>query len=164
MLQILDPKSKATLLGRLFERHNVKLSRKEQLEYTAMLEGARNWPHLVAEREQLGQPTAVSVEAAPKSPVAARAGATVEVDPNSRYLVSDGWGHCFVGSKETLLRFVFDRQTDNFVACDAFVGGRWEACHRSERADLRESLEDNNVFENPQDSGCVEEVAEVPEW
>ncbi|KWU19049.1 hypothetical protein [Burkholderia cenocepacia] len=176
MLQNLELKDKATLLGRLFERHNVTLPRKMQLEYVAMLEGARNWPHLVAELQQpttppaageqaplvLFSPSAPAMHAVPSIPDIAAVQAE-DVDPAKRYLVCDGWAHCFVGSKESVLRFVIDLSTRQFVRCDALVRSKWEACDPSEKKDVMESLHDNDVFETVEDWAMTLTDA-VPEW
>ena len=55
MIETPSLKSKATRLGKLFEKHGIKLSRKEQLEYIAHLEGAANWAHIAAEHPELSR-------------------------------------------------------------------------------------------------------------
>jgi hypothetical protein len=79
-----------------------------------------------------------------------------------RYLVADHWGHCFVGSKETIVSFVFDMEANRVT--HMLVGG--ELAHRDEMADVTDSLLNANedVFDNPEEYGSVGYDDELPDW
>lgn len=71
MIETPPLKSKATRLGKLFEKHGIKLSRKEQLEYVAHLEGAANWAHLAAEHPEPSLKSQVAARTSAKEAVLA---------------------------------------------------------------------------------------------
>lgn len=82
------------------------------------------------------------------------------------YIVQAGWGHCFVGSGETIVRWVFDRQANALVAGQRKTAMGWEDLSRIELEDLNESVVEVNAFAiTPADTGFEGEVTEVlPDW
>lgn len=233
MLNTVSMKSKATLLGKVFRAHGVTLSRKEQLDTLAQLEGARNWAHYCAEANKASTRTAAGApetlvplqklllehyargefswltdtseaqgvgdmllpyllseakdaaqEPHPEHALAeALEQASRELENLSasfgdiataaadnvapcRYIVSEGWGHCFVGSKESTVRFVYDRRLNRLIECQVHVGGaRFEACSAAETEDVFDSVARTNaVFEAPDDWFDVYQTNELPTW
>jgi hypothetical protein len=81
----------------------------------------------------------------------------------SRVLVSDAWMHCFVGSRETLVRWAYDPRTDHLVS-QANNGGHWEPLHPEEQADLRAELVDNEVLTSPFEQEDVTLSQKWPIW
>jgi hypothetical protein len=86
-------------------------------------------------------------------------------DPDSpeyaRYLVAGSWGHCFVGSKEPMVSFVFDRKVKHITYM--LVGD--ELAHRDEMADVEDSLLNANeeALDDPKGWG-LEEMDQLPPW
>lgn len=82
-----------------------------------------------------------------------------------KYLVAEHWGHCFVGSKESTVRWVLEIGIG--VICGQVLhGSRWEDMHRSEIADMQEEIDDNSIVENwtSEHEGSIEMVSELPAW
>lgn len=78
-------------------------------------------------------------------------------------MVSDAWMHCFVGSRETLVRWAYDPRADRLVG-QANNGGHWETLHPDELADLRAELDDNAVLVSPFAEEEVQITREWPAW
>lgn len=66
-----------------------------------------------------------------------------------RFLVSEGWGHIFVGQREDTTRWVYDRAANAFVDAQVMNGatGAWTTLDEAARADLLGSLGDNELLE-----------------
>ena len=78
-----------------------------------------------------------------------------------RWLVSNEWEHCFVGSKATRTRWAVDLETAEMVHAQSFGDIKWSDLHRDEIADLRESVMDvNEVRLNPEAHGA--ELRDLP--
>lgn len=82
------------------------------------------------------------------------------------YIVQAGWGHCFVGSNETIVRWVFDRRENALVAGQRKTPMGWEDLSRSELEDVSESVVEVNAFAiTPEDESFEGEVTDVlPDW
>lgn len=78
-------------------------------------------------------------------------------------LVINEWGHCFVGSHETTVRWVFDITAKRVIAGDARHSGRWEMLSSSEMEDITESILDNNMAEEFADYN-IEKCEAPPFW
>lgn len=81
----------------------------------------------------------------------------------SSFLISDAWMHCFVGTRETRVRWAYDPTADRLVA-QAANGPGWETLHPRELADLREGLTDNDAFTRPTDFEEITSTATWPAW
>lgn len=83
------------------------------------------------------------------------------------YMKADNWGHCFIGSRETIVRWVcsIDDQGDVTVIAGQCSDGRggWEDMNRSEMKDVEESIIDNNLVDDFPGYG-LEMVSELPDW
>lgn len=82
-----------------------------------------------------------------------------------KYLVAENWGHCFVGSKESTVRWVLEIGV-GVIAGQVLNGGRWHDMHRSEIADMQEEIDDNNIVEMyaTEHSGEIVLTEELPDW
>jgi hypothetical protein len=70
-----------------------------------------------------------------------------------RYLRSDGWGHIFSGRRESTTRWILDRVKGELIAAQVesgFASSTWLDLNAAERADLLESLNDNQVADDPE--------------
>ena len=83
-----------------------------------------------------------------------------------RYVIAEGWGHIFSGTSETMTRWAYDRVEEKLAAAE-FKGGpggsKWVAMNGADRADLTESIQDNDADSNPGDFGLAESD-DVPQW
>lgn len=82
-----------------------------------------------------------------------------------KYLVAEEWGHCFVGSKESTVRWVLEIGV-GVIAGQVLNRGKWEDMHRSEIADMQEEIDDNSIVDVWQaDFGdSITMVIELPDW
>lgn len=82
-----------------------------------------------------------------------------------KYLVAEHWGHCFVGSKESTVRWVLEIGV-GVIAGQVRRGSRWDDMHRSEIVDIQEEIDDNSVVEHWQTEheGSIVMTTELPEW
>lgn len=88
-------------------------------------------------------------------------------DLSNQYMEAENWVHCFVGSKETNVRWVcsIDGQGDVKVVAGQCSNGRggWEDMSVSEMRDVQESIIDNNLVEEFSDFG-LQMTSSLPEW
>jgi hypothetical protein len=86
-------------------------------------------------------------------------------DQQNRYIVAEGWGHCFVGSAESEVDFVYDTLIDRIIYMRLRRSLGYERAHHSEIADVEDSVKNANehVLENPEDEG-LEVSDELPDW
>jgi hypothetical protein len=86
-------------------------------------------------------------------------------DQQNRYIVAEGWGHCFAGSSESEVDFVYDTQIERIVYMRLRRSLGYERAHHSEIADVEDSVKNANehVLENPEDEG-FEVSDELPDW
>jgi hypothetical protein len=84
-----------------------------------------------------------------------------------KYLKVESWGHCFVGSKESTVRWVcsIDELGDPTVIAGQCLNGmgKWEEMSRSEMADVQESIVDNDLVSDFLDYG-LEWTEKLPDW
>lgn len=83
-----------------------------------------------------------------------------------RYLVSEGWGHIFVGNHESATRWVLDRATEKLVAADVYqaLGSSWAPLSAEHVKDLLDSLiHANDILRDFQDFD-VEASNGIPRW
>ena len=80
-----------------------------------------------------------------------------------KYLVSDSYGHCFVGSKESITRWAMDLERGILVHAQVSVGHRWERLHTEELDDLLGDLRVNEVRSDPSSFGAAWQN-ELPSW
>ncbi len=140
------PSSKAILLGKLFKHHGITLTDAERRSYADYLRCAKDWPAIMEKLENARRFN---------TPIR-------EVPLEERYLVCEGWPHCFVGSQESIVRFVIDRTTDEFVCCDVDTGG-WEPCDKRERDHVFGDLECNDALNEPEEWE-LELTGDLPDW
>lgn len=86
-----------------------------------------------------------------------------------KYLVSEGWPHCFVGSQESLTQWVLDLGTRKLVCGFLRYGARWESLDGFELLDLQEDIENNVLREidhGPFDAEYIRliETNSLPDW
>ena len=62
------------------------------------------------------------------------------------YLLAENWGHCFVGSKESTVRWLLEIGV-GVIAGQVLNGNRWEDMHRAEIADMQEEIDDNMIVD-----------------
>jgi len=79
-----------------------------------------------------------------------------------RYLVCDHWGHIFVAGEEAT-RWVLDRLSGQLASAQAQNGARWVDLSAAARADLLESLQDNDVEANLE-AFAVTSTDALPDW
>lgn len=82
-----------------------------------------------------------------------------------RYLIAECWGHCFVGSHNTDVNFVYDYQLGRVTHMTLSRALGDEPAHRDEMADVTDSLKNANedALDNPEDWG-LEVSNELPDW
>lgn len=94
------------------------------------------------------------------------------------YITSEGWSHIFSGQHESTTRWVYQLDTDTagteheesisaMVAGQILVNGVWSDMDKAELADLRESIEDNDLpsdYDKPDWADEVSLITELPEW
>jgi len=118
----------------------------------------------LVEIKDLAAALAELVQAAPAGEATLAAAAAVVKSIETivpRWLVSDEYGHCFVGSKETRTRWAVDLETGKMVYAQSFGETKWSDLHRDEVEDLREDVMDvNEVRLSPEDFGAV--LRDVP--
>lgn len=88
---------------------------------------------------------------------------------SARYLVSDRWGHVFVGTQENITRWVYDRQEDKLLLAQVW-GAPWAAWWQiniEQQADLLDSLADNDLLGEEIEPGALCDAYlcdTLPEW
>ena len=82
----------------------------------------------------------------------------------ARFLCADHWTHCFVGSQESCVRWVYDTGKGDLVACQIQVHGCWLVLSESERFDVREMLYDNSVLDAETEPLGAVWTDETPAW
>lgn len=80
----------------------------------------------------------------------------MEVEEIRRYLVSPAWSHIFVGTREELTRWVYDRATRTLVFAQVKDGTDWINMEAWPTADLLESIHDNEVSLQPDEFDVLE--------
>lgn len=82
-----------------------------------------------------------------------------------RFLSSDGYQHCFVGSRAVCTRWVMDLDSGELVVAEvqADDGVGWRRLHRDEVSDLLGDVQENGVRECPEDFDAKLHD-EMPEW
>jgi hypothetical protein len=85
-----------------------------------------------------------------------------------RFLVSEGWGHFFVGNAESMTRWVLDRLTEKLayaeVAGIGLKSSTWCPLSAANKDDLRESLVEANDILRDFGNFDVEELDTLPQW
>lgn len=81
----------------------------------------------------------------------------------SKYLVSPGWGHIFVGTREETTRWIYDTSTESLVSAQVLNGSTWNDLEPALVADLLEDIHDNDAVESAVDFGLVESKT-LPSW
>lgn len=85
-----------------------------------------------------------------------------------RFLVSEGWGHFFVGNTESTTRWVLDRLTEKLAYAEVAGTGpkssTWYPLSAAKKDDLRESLVQANDILRDLGNFEVEELDRLPEW
>ena len=85
-----------------------------------------------------------------------------------RFLVSDGWGHFFVGNTESMTRWVLDRLTEKLayaeVAGTGLKSSTWYSLSTANKDDLLKSLLQANDILRDFGNFEVEELDQLPEW
>lgn len=81
------------------------------------------------------------------------------------YLVSEGYGHCFVGKHESITRWAAHLDTEplQISAAQVLQGGKWVDLHGDELLDLQADVRDNEVRTSPADfdAACS---SRWPDW
>ena len=92
-------------------------------------------------------------------------GVAIGVGKQRQYLVAASWGHCFVGSKESIVRWVLEIGA-GVVAGQVLNAGRWHDMHKSEIDDVQEEIDDNSIVENygTEHDGQIVLVEKLPFW
>jgi len=82
-----------------------------------------------------------------------------------QYLVAKSWTHCFVGSRETNVRWVLEIGV-GVIAGQVMKAGHCRNMHRSEIQDIQAEIDDNDIVKNyaTEHAGDVLLIHELPEW
>lgn len=82
-----------------------------------------------------------------------------------KYLLAENWGHCFVGSKESTVRWLLEIGV-GVIAGQVLNGNRWEDMHRAEIADMQEEIDDNMIVDMwaTEFEGEIVMVTDIPDW
>lgn len=82
-----------------------------------------------------------------------------------KYLLAENWGHCFVGSKESTVRWLLEIGV-GVIAGQVRNGNRWEDMHRAEIADMQEEIDDNMIVDvwATEFEGEIVMVTDIPDW
>lgn len=83
--------------------------------------------------------------------------------PKAAYLASPGWGHIFVGKREEITRWIYDREKDELVSAQVLNANAWVDLDPAPMADLLESLRDNDVNGKSDDFGLTA-FDSLPSW
>jgi hypothetical protein len=76
---------------------------------------------------------------------------------------SSGWGHIFMGNREDLTRWVFDRYKNTLVTAQVLESSKWIDLNKYHKQDLLNSIYDNDAISRPDVFG-LEESVEIPSW
>ncbi|MBK6616458.1 hypothetical protein [Ottowia sp.] len=82
-----------------------------------------------------------------------------------KYLLAETWSHCFVGSKESTVRWLLEIGV-GVIAGQVLNGNRWEDMHRAEIADMQEEIDDNMIVDvwATEFEGEIVMVTDIPDW
>lgn len=81
-----------------------------------------------------------------------------ETQPLADVIVARHWGHCFVGSKESITRWAYGRADEAMLSAQVDEGGgRWRDLSASEIVDVLQGLKDNDILD-------MGDAALVAEW
>lgn len=89
----------------------------------------------------------------------------VPVEGHFNYLYADGWGHCFVGSQESTVRWLYSYADNEVIYAEIKDAMGWRELSLSERQDLTESIVGTNEVPSQLDEfdGVVVSHA-FPDW
>lgn len=82
----------------------------------------------------------------------------------SLYLSAAAWGHCFVGNRESTVRWLYAPSQNVVPYAEIRDGIKWDALSADEVADIHESLVDNDVSIQHHDFDEVEYSDDIPSW
>lgn len=74
-----------------------------------------------------------------------------------RFVVAEHWGHIFLGNREEMTRWAYDRVAEKLVTAEVQTNGKWSRLADAAVKDLTESIHDNDATGTPGDF----ELAEV---
>ncbi len=83
--------------------------------------------------------------------------------PTARYVVADNWSHIFIGRNDSNTRWVFDTQLNTLLTAQLQSGNKWDELRGYTRADLLESIQQNDVIQDFEDNGLTA-TNELPQW
>lgn len=136
-----DPQSQAGDLENILNRHSEALN---------------------AISEMLSTPT---IRAAIPEPFKTRLSEILRAHAGGPFMSSDNYAHCFVGSKESTTRWVYDlRKTENQILyAEVQIRSKWHRLSHAECLDLLEDIHTNEVRVAPDDFNASWSCR-LPDW
>jgi hypothetical protein len=136
-----DPQSQAGDVQAIFSRHSRALD---------------------AIHELLMTPT---IRAAITEPLKTTLDEILRAHAGGPFMSCESYGHCFVGSSESITRWVYDLRKDNnaIVYAEVKIGTKWHRLSSAECQDLIEDIHENDVRVSPGDFDA-KWSCRLPEW